>query len=50
LLKAPVAEGWEQVRQVQKAFEDGLLEAFQKAKERHQPPQPRKITRPATRV
>ena len=31
-LKAPVAEGWEQVRQVQKAFEDGLLEAFQKAK------------------
>ncbi|MFA5730709.1 MAG: EAL domain-containing protein [Acidithiobacillus sp.] len=32
LLKAPVAEGWEQVRQVQKAFEEGLLEAFQKAK------------------
>lgn len=32
LLKAPVMGDWEAVKQAQKAFEDGLLEAFRKRK------------------
>ncbi len=32
LLKAPVIGDWERVKQTQKAFADGLLEAFQKTK------------------
>ncbi len=32
LLKIPVTGDWEEVNQAQKAFEDGLLEAFQKTK------------------